>query len=308
MTKPSLFEFSQFLSVEEQRDLGDPLRWGWISSCGLLTERVVRHPKHEKWATIPGNTHAPGHREIMLMLRGEAIYSYRGKCYMRRPGTVILLDRGEVRDLKGAPEKSSFSCLWLHLYNRDCLTYYINSCDAEGCYSHALPMRVKTGEASRLISDAWDQCKVAPDDLFCRQLLRSLVVSTFLRILGEADPLRPVDHHEAVVESLKEYIAGHIAEDLSLKHLASLAGYSPFFFHRLFQQHTGKTPVQYVNAVRLAKAVDQLHQGYKVEAAAYSVGFSSVSYFNAFFKKALGVTPGKWRRGKRKEEKLEKAR
>lgn len=230
------------------------------------------------------------------MLRGRAVYSIDGKCYLRQPGTVILLDRHENRDLQGSSRKTAFSCLWVHLYNREYLTYYINSCDASGQYSHELPLRTKSGDSSKLILEAWDQCRANPLDSLARELLKSLVAATLLTILGTAEKGVSANHHERVVESLKEYIASHLGEDLSLAHLASLSGYSPFFLHRFFREHTGKTPVQYVNELRLARAVELLNQGYKVESVAESVGFSSLSYFNSFFKRHLGMPPGKWRR------------
>lgn len=295
MQKEPPFNFSQYLSRDEQYNLSDVNKWCWISSLGICAQKSIRHPAHEKWIRRKGNTYCPSHREVMLMLRGRAVYSVEGKCYLRQPGTVILLDRHESRDLQGSRSKTAFSCLWLHLYNREYLTYYINSCDKSGQYSHELPLQTKSGENSRHILDAWDQCRANPLDSLARELLKSLVASTLLTILGTAEPGPSGNHHERVVESLKDYIAAHLGEDLSLSDLASLSGYSPFFLHRFFRQHTGKTPLQYVNELRLARAVELLDQGYKVESIAEEVGFSSLSYFNSFFKRRLGMPPGKWR-------------
>lgn len=229
------------------------------------------------------------------MLRGRAVYSVEGRCYLRRPGTVILLDRHETRDLQGSPEKTAFSCLWVHFYNREYLTYYINSCDASGQYSHELPLQTKAGEVSGLILDAWDQCRGNPHDALARELLKSLITSTLLTLLGTVEEGNAGDQHERVVKSLRDYIASHLSEDLSLASLSSLAGYSPFFLHRFFRRHTGKTPTQYINELRLARAVELLEKGYKVESVAEEVGFASLSYFNSFFKRRLGQPPGKWR-------------
>lgn len=290
------FDFSRYLSPQSQRQLSEPDQWTWISTFGLLTQRSVRHPAHEKWAKIKGNTYSPGHREVMLTLRGQAIYSIGGKCYLRRPGTVVLLDRHENRDLKGSPNKTAFSCLWVHLYNREYLTYYINSCDAAGRYVHELPLQTKSGDHSQLILDVWDQAQANPEDPLARALLKSLIVSTLLSLLGTAPTTVSGNPHEQVVASLKTYITSHLGEDLSLANLAKLAGYSPFFLHRFFQHQVGKTPVQYVNELRLARSVELLELGHTVESVADSVGFSSLSYFSAFFKKRLGQPPGKWRR------------
>lgn len=298
--KTAAIDFSRYLSRDEQRKLSDVAQWKWISTVGIHSQKSILHSSHQEWTKIKGNTYKPAHREVMLMLKGRAIYSLEGKCYLRQPGTVILLDRHECRDWKGSPEKNAFSCLWIHLYNQEYLTYYINSCDASGRYVHELPMRIQSGNASRLILEAWDHCRANPLDGLARDLLKSLITSTLLTILGTSDTTSSEDQHERVVESLKDYISDHLNADLSLTTLASLSGYSPFFLHRFFKEKTSKTPVQYVNDLRLARAVELLEKGYKVESVAEAVGFSSLSYFNTFFKRRLGLSPGKWRRWDKK--------
>ncbi len=293
------FNFSQFLSAAEQCALARPEQWEWITPVdGSREAHAARTPaalaqKHRKWTTVKGNTHRPPHREVMLTLRGEAVYSINGEAYLRHPGTVILLDHHEARDLKGSAHKTGFTCLWLHLLNREHLTYYINSCDEKGRYTQPLPMRSRTGDAPRLMTEAWDHCLARNDEILGQTLLRSAIAATLLEILGNVEPVSRESHQEQVIHSIKEYIRHHLAENLSLHNLANIAGYSPFFFHRQFLRHTGQTPLQYVNAARLAKANELLARNYTVEATAAEIGFSSVSYFHQFYKKHLHRTPGR---------------
>ena len=215
--------------------LGDPAEWDWVEPFSPPQGKPLEVPpdlarRHLKWARIRSNTHAPAHREIMLTIRGEAVYSIDDRIYYRRPGTVILLERHQTRDLKGSRNKVNFTCLWIHLFSSSYLTYYINGCNEKGRYTHLLPMRSRSGETPRLIMEAWDQCQKHPEDRLARGLLRSLITATQLEILGQGGGETPEDHHEQVVQSVKEYIRQHLAEDLSLATLANVAGYSPFFF------------------------------------------------------------------------------
>ncbi|MEO6848548.1 MAG: AraC family transcriptional regulator [Chthoniobacterales bacterium] len=289
------FNFSRLLSPEDQKHLEDTSRWRWISSMEGKMPRGISHPKHAKWIKTKGNTHAPALREIMLTLRGSAVFYFNKQYYMRRPGTVFLLDSHEWRDLKGVAHKNNFSCLWLQLYNRDDIAYNINSYDEKGRHSYQLPVRVKSDKSAALIMDAWDQCKTDPKDKMCRELLRAQIICAILEILGNTES-EPVSNHSLVIASVQQYIKDHLGENLSLHSLARIAGYSPFFFHRLFVKHTRQTPVDYVQNARLGKAKELLKRNYTVRAVTETIGFTSPSYFNHFFKKRTRFTPREWRR------------
>jgi len=295
------FNFSQYLSENEQMAIAHPGQWQWIAPFfSPLKEKRIQVPKnlyarHRRWAKVRGNRHAPVHREMMLTLRGEAVYSINDQCVLRKPGTMILLERHDTRDLKGAMHKRNFSCLWLHFYNEEYMTYYINSCDKNGRYAHQLPMQHNSGDSVRLMMHAWDQCTTTCDPL-CVTFLKSLIVSTLFEILGSTTQKNsPENQQERVVRSIQKYIQQHLGENLSLNGLANVAGYSPFFFHRIFLKHTGQTLLQFIHSERLAKAAKLLEHGLTVQATAETIGFSSVSYFHQFFKKHTRKTPGRWR-------------
>ncbi len=244
---------------------------------------------------VKGNLYTPPHREIMLTFRGEAPHALNQKVYLRQPGVVMLFDRHEARDLHSAPHKRSFHCLWLHLSNRESLTCNSNSCDARGRYFQEIAPHVRTGDAVRTLMDAWDHCVAHGGKGFGWELLRAQATALLLEILGSAPAQTGQgEPHAQVIASVEEYIHQHLEEDLSLRSLARVAGYSPFFFHRLFVRHLGSTPGEYVNAARLEKARELLWAGYTVQAVAESVGLASTSYFNHFFKQRTGFSPRAW--------------
>lgn len=243
---------------------------------------------------VKGHTHTPALREIMFTLQGEAAYSFQGRVYLRSPGTVILLDRYERRDLKGAVHKKNFGCLWLQFLGRDRITYHISRCDPRGRYQHNPAALIRSGESVRLISDAWDHVVAHPSDCISASLFRSSITTFILEILGRTAPVARPNAQAQIIASIVEYIHSHLGDELSLASLARLAGYSQFFFHRLFVRHTGQTPVAYINAARLILAKELLLKNQTVESVSAAVGFSSVSYFNHFFKQRTGFAPRTW--------------
>lgn len=92
-------------------------------------------------------------------------------------------------------------------------------------------------------------------------------------------------------------IRAHYAEPISLSEMARGAGYSPNYFHHLFQKSTGKTPCRFLTEERLRHAKLLLaHSAASVAEIALSCGFSSQSYFDQTFRKETGVSPREFRR------------
>jgi AraC family transcriptional regulator len=99
------------------------------------------------------------------------------------------------------------------------------------------------------------------------------------------------------LRSVLAYIRDHPSEDLTLEVLAQQAGFSPYHFHRLFQQTTGETPHQRVRRERLEHAQCLLKSTtLSLAEVAAETGFADQSYFTRVFKQALRMTPAAYRR------------
>ncbi|BAK98672.1 putative AraC family transcriptional regulator [Oscillibacter valericigenes Sjm18-20] len=88
------------------------------------------------------------------------------------------------------------------------------------------------------------------------------------------------------------YLEKHYAQPISLRDAAAQVRLSESYFCRLFRQSTGRTPIEYLNRLRIEKAVDLLNQGgYNVTEAAMVVGFDDANYFSRVFKKYMSQSP-----------------
>lgn len=74
---------------------------------------------------------------------------------------------------------------------------------------------------------------------------------------------------------------------------ADFIGMNPAYFSRLFHSLTGMTFSQYLNRVRVEKAVEILKSNDDVSMTEVSLrcGFDSIRNFNRIFKKYTGYTP-----------------
>ena len=83
----------------------------------------------------------------------------------------------------------------------------------------------------------------------------------------------------------------------TLERLATRAGVSPFYFHRVFRSLTGVTPRKYAAAHRGERVRRELVQSGSVTAAIYQSGYNSNGRFYGESEEVLGMTPTSYRAG-----------
>jgi len=127
--------------------------------------------------------------------------------------------------------------------------------------------------------------------------LLHLCVSRLLALGGESRRSELADGRIERLKTVLEHIEARCEETISLRELAGLAGMSEAYFCRFFKKITAKTPVEYVNSVRIQRAAELLRRtDRKIMTIALEVGFSNLNHFNGEFKRRFGCTPSDYRR------------
>jgi len=93
------------------------------------------------------------------------------------------------------------------------------------------------------------------------------------------------------------YVEDHLGPEIGVSDLASVMGYSPDHFAKLFKRAFGVSPYQYVleRRVERAKSLLRVH-AQSLSEVALACGFATLAHLNAAFKLRVGVTPGAYRR------------
>lgn len=128
---------------------------------------------------------------------------------------------------------------------------------------------------------------VRDDDRLTVQMLREYCAYVQRYSLRAYSPL---------VQKVINHINLNLGDDLSIGRLADLCFISPGYLSTLFKRETGVTLVSYINSQRIDRAAHLLTSTQlSIAAIAEQVGITDVNYFTKLFKKAMHITPSRFR-------------
>lgn len=109
------------------------------------------------------------------------------------------------------------------------------------------------------------------------------------------------NHHEnikmnAVAETIRNFIANHYKEDISLQDVAGSLNYSDAYFCKIFKQCFNKSFLVYLTEYRVERAKVLLaDMSINIKDVSAEVGYRDSNYFARVFKRSEGITPTDYR-------------
>jgi AraC-like DNA-binding protein/ABC-type Fe3+-hydroxamate transport system substrate-binding protein len=103
---------------------------------------------------------------------------------------------------------------------------------------------------------------------------------------------------EAALENAKRYIEANYQLELTIEHLAKVAGISARHFMRLFKKRYGCSAIEYLAIYRISQAQQLMRSGgqYRLKDIARHVGYHDDAYFRRKFKQVSGIPPAAFMR------------
>ncbi|OKP86222.1 hypothetical protein A3844_14230 [Paenibacillus helianthi] len=98
------------------------------------------------------------------------------------------------------------------------------------------------------------------------------------------------------IKRITDLIQRRYNENLKLGSLAEVFNYNSAYLGKMFKNQVGEHFNTYLDKVRIEKAKQFLNQGMKVYEVAERVGYMNSDYFNAKFRKYVGVSPTAFRK------------
>lgn len=221
--------------------------------------------------------------EIELPMESGGISYIDGESMPITPDMIICVKPGQIRHTK-----FPFKCHYIHAVIRD--PELCNILDQ-------IPTFIAIGrhdEYARIFTDlcTYHNTGAKYDTL----KIHSLVLELLYTICQDATKITShpgkKNSHAFPTGDILQYIQEHLTEDLSLESLSRKMSISPIYFHNSFKASVGMTLRNYVEDLRIKKAIDLLiTTNYSLTRIAFECGFSSQSYFSYVFKRKMRKTP-----------------
>lgn len=139
-----------------------------------------------------------------------------------------------------------------------------------------------------------DQLKQFRSQIYFQELLYHLFQDDLL--VHENDP-------EEVLEYVKSYMEQHYQQELTIEHLAKIAGVSSRHFIRLFKKRYGCSAIEYLAVYRIdqAQKLMKMDGEYRLKDIASHVGYPDDIYFRRKFKQITGIPPATYIRNNKQK-------
>lgn len=243
------------------------------------------------------------HVELHYVLEGIGRYQVEQQQYEARPGTLIIANGNELH--WGGCETVPFLDHTL-IFRMDDLS---KEMDEENLvFANAIHDDPKIREYMDQIWEEIQQAKPG-SKAACKALLLQLLV--YLRRNYVVQTLTKEESHrkkreQERIEKVISYIEKHYTEAISNQELADLLFLSKGRFEHLFRECLGVSPLQYINELRLKKAMSLIKgSSFSVTEIAAAVGFSDYNHFGRLFRKYYGCAPRQIPRLSKKAESYE---
>jgi AraC-like DNA-binding protein len=155
------------------------------------------------------------------------------------------------------------------------------------------------GSGAWSIDDMHLANRITADTYLPIDVSASLVLDTVSKIYARFSVLQEKESSNGIMftsfnEKLESMLRDQASQQtLSISQMAHDAGMSLSRFQRTVKRITGRSPIEYMNHIKLMKARQMLvMRSGTVSDIAYQCGFNSVAYFCKQFKREYGKTPG----------------
>lgn len=239
--------------------------------------------------------------EVLLPLAGECTMAVEGKDYRVKVDEILIVPSDKVHALTMG-ENSRRDLLLFELDSILMLRDFSVLRSLLGMPIHLTPHSQQHAQAKALLAQICAEYRSGKplSNLICYARILELyawIGRTFLDTLHANAPLLKQQTYWDVFNRIMAYIDANFIGGITLERVAAEAGFSKFYFTRLFKQYTNTTFYQFLTLKRVLTAERYLAStDLTVSEIALQAGFDSISSFNRVYKQLRGCTPSQYRR------------
>jgi AraC-like DNA-binding protein len=255
-----------------------------LGRCGppldLLTARFDQH----RYAP-----HAHEEFTVGVCVGGSELIDYRGGHIRTGPGSIVVLDPGEMHT--GGPATATDGYAYRALYAESSLL----TDGVMGGLPHFREPLVDDPELVAALRAAHTELSACPDPLEAESVLPWLLTALARRHSSARPTTDVIPGADGVARAVRDRLADELTAPPSLAALAADLGLSRYQLLRAFRTAMGIPPYAWLAQYRVTRARGLLDTGLRPADVAPLVGFADQAHLTRWFRRVLGVTPAAYR-------------
>ena len=240
--------------------------------------------------------------KVIIVVGTERREAAKGDILYIPPTMVFRADSlGGKASIRGM--KFDSSILEANMENFDAEVFYMFYLQSKSKIAHFKSDSPVYEALTRCMQESYDEY-VAKE--ICYKLpIRAniyLMMTTLLRYYcGSKDESDKMIYHNVLrLRPVMDYIAEHYCEKIYIEKLSEMIGVSADYFTKMFKDSIGKTPIEYINGLRVNRAMQLLcDTDISMAEIAESTGFCNPNYFHKIFKQYMETSPLVFRKSTR---------
>jgi len=244
--------------------------------------------------------------QILYFEQGEALINCNTNTYTLIPGDIMIINSNEIHygvtdseDLVYYIVKVDLNCLLSNQEHSGQIAYITPLLQGRIRFQNQISQDPQLSAETYKIMNEYIEKNLGYEWAIKSHIYNILVYLLRNYQLEILQPAEQERQQKALYQlhTALQYMDDHYNETIRLSELASLANMSSQHFCRLFKMMTGKRPMDYINFLRINKAVTLLSENrFNISEVAMAVGFDDSNYFSRIFKKYKKISPSALRK------------
>ena len=275
----------------KHQDSRFPFEMYSISGNGTLVPARYSATKMEIVQVTAGNVKIQIGTEYIDASVGDFLYVPHGLVYKAEASDGYASVRGMIFDT------SIIEANMVNYETEILYMFYVQSENKIKIFKEGHPIH---SILSRCMSDSYEE--YLAKDVCYKLPIRANIYLSMTALLRhyctvKDDSERMIYHNVLRLRPVINYIAEHYAEKIYVEKLADIIMVSPDYFTKMFKDSIGKTPVDYINGIRVNRSMQLLINSEKsIAEIAEDIGFCNANYFHKIFKQYMEMSPLAYRK------------
>ena len=262
-----------------------------VSGEGRLVNARTHKSSMEIVEVLQGDVNIQIGTETIEATKGDFIYV---------PPTLVfradaISDRASIRGMVFAT-----SILEANMENFDAEVFYMFYLQSKNKITPFKESHPVYETLKRYMRDSYDEY-VGKDVCYKLPICANIYImmTSLLRYFcGSKDESDKMIYHNVLrLRPVIEHIAENYCQKIYIDKLADMIAVSPDYFTKMFKETIGKTPIEYINGLRVNEAMRRLAETEESMAdIADTIGFCNPNYFHKIFKQYMDCSPLAYRK------------